>query len=284
MFGQIIIERATLKSARTASLIGVFLAGAIWMTNARAADDQWEYSLTPYLWLPSFKATIKYQIPPGNDASPEVETSYLNTLNGAFMLSGDARRGDFSIYSDLLYIDISGGESHIKSLDFGNTIIDTIINAGTQTSIIGLAWTLAGGYTLLQKPGVSLDVIGGLRYLSIDITTDWRLSATVTAPPGSVDFPISGTISQGVDLWDAIIGMRGNFHLGDSGKWSVPYYFDVGVGSSVFTLQALMGVAYSYHWGDLMLTYRYLSYGQSSDNFIQNLSLSGPLLAATFRF
>jgi len=64
----------------------------------------------------------------------------------------------------------------------------------------------------------------------------------------------------------------------------VPYYLDVGLGSSTHTWQGLMGLAYTYGWGDVLLSYRHLSYGQSSDKFIQNLSLSGPLLGATFRF
>lgn len=89
---------------------------------------------------------------------------------------------------------------------------------------------------------------------------------------------------DGVDLVDGIIGVRGKIGLGDSGKWRIPYYFDVGSSSSTRTWQGVTGLGYACDWGDVLLLYRHLSYGQGSDKFIQNLSLSGPMLGARFRF
>jgi hypothetical protein len=274
-----------MKTARTPNLIIALLAGARWLTNAHAADEDWKYSVTPYLWLPSFNGNFKYSLPPGTGGSPEVETYYLNKLNAALMLAGDARKGNMSFFTDLDYIDISGSDSHVKSVDFGDTQIGISIDAGTQTSIRGTVWTLGGGYTVVQTAGASnLDVIGGLRYLGVEVSTDWYLTTTITDPIGGGTFPLTGTVSGRVDLWDAIIGMRGRIILGDSGKWSMPYYLDIGGDSSTRTWQGIMGLAYSYGWGDLSLAYKHLSYGQSDDKLIQSLSLSGPGLSATFRF
>jgi hypothetical protein len=270
---------ATVRTAHTISLIVALLAGALWLTNAHAADEDWKYSVTPYLWLPSFNGSFKYSLPPGNGGSPEVETYYLNKLNAALMLAGDARKGDLTFFTDLDYIDISGSDSHVKSVD--GSPVSTSIDAGTQTTIKGTVWTIGGGYTVMRTADASnIDVIGGLRYLGVDISTDWHLSATI----GVGTFPLAGTVSERVDQWDAIIGARGKLNLGDAGKWSVPYYLDVGLGSSIHTWQGLLGLAYIYGWGDVSLAYRHLSYGQNNDHFIQNLSLSGPLLGATFRF
>jgi len=275
-----------MRNTRTLNLIIVLLAGALWLTNAHAAGDDWKYSVTPYLWLPSFNGSFKYSLPPGNGGSPEVETYYLNKLNAALMLAGDARKGNLSFFTDLDYIDISGSDSHVKAVNFPGENVIINIDAGTQTTIKGTVWTLGGGYTVLRTPGASnLDVIGGLRYLGVEVSTDWHLTtAIVGPPPANQTFPLTGTVSERVDLWDAIIGMRGRINLGDAGKWSVPYYLDVGLGSSTHTWQGVLGLAYTYGWGDVLLTYRHLSYGQSSDKLIQNLSLSGPLLGATFRF
>ena len=201
------------------------------------------------------------------------------------MLAGEARKGDVSFFTDLDYIDISGSDSHVKAVDFGGTQVSTSFDAGTKTTIKGTVWTLGGGYTVVRTADASMDVIGGLRYLGVDVSTDWHLSATITGPPpANQTFPLTGTVSGRVDLWDAIIGMRGRINLGDAGRWGVPYYLDVGTGSSTLTWQGMMGLAYSYGWGDVSLAYRHLSYGQSGDQFIQNLSLSGPILGATFRF
>ncbi len=74
-------------------------------------------------------------------------------------------------------------------------------------------------------------------------------------------FPAQGKIGQDVKLWAAIVGIRGNFRNGE-GKWAVPYYFDVGAGSSDRTWQAMVGLEYSYVWGELMLMYRHLYYDE----------------------
>jgi hypothetical protein len=261
------------------------LAVMMCLTNAYAADDEWKFSVTPYLWLPSFNANFKYSLPPSTGGSPDVETYYLNNLNAALMLTGDARKGNLSFFSDLIYLDISGNDSHVKSVDFGGTQVSSSIDAGTQTSIKGTVLTVGGGYTVVRTPDASLDVIGGLRYLGIDVTTDWHLSGTITGPPpGSQTFPLTGTVSERADLWDAIIGMRGRINLGNAGKWSMPYYLDAGTGSSTLTWQGMTGLSYAYDWGDVSLAYRHLYYSQKNDKLIQSLALSGPVLGATFRF
>ena len=83
-------------------------------------------------------------------------------------------------------------------------------------------------------------------------------------------FPAQGKIGQDVKLWAAIVGIRGNFRNGE-GKWAVPYYFDVGTGSSDRTWQAMVGLEYSYAWGELMLVYRHLYYDEGSDGLMTRL-------------
>ena len=270
--------------SRILSLMIALSASLLWLTNVRADESDWKYSVTPYVWLPSFNAKLKYQFPEIG-GSAEVETYYLNKLNGAFMLAGNARRGKLSFYSDIIFLSISGNGSHVKALDFGGNIITSIIDTGTQTTIKGDVVTIGGGYTMLSSDNVNFDIIGGMRYLGIELSTDWRLSTDIAGPGGSgLTFPLSGNVNERVDLWDAIIGARGLINLGDDGRWNAPYYFDTGFGSSIHTWQAVIGLSYSYDWGDILFAYRHLSYGQDSDKLIQNLSLSGPMLGAKFKF
>jgi hypothetical protein len=105
----------------------------------------------------------------------------------------------------------------------------------------------------------------------------------VSGPGGGQSFPASGSISQRSDLWDAIVGVRGKIRLGES-KWFVPYYLDVGSGSSTMTWQALLGVTYAFGWGDAILAYRNLSYDQGDNKLLQNFRFSGPALGVSFRF
>jgi hypothetical protein len=252
---------------------------------AQATDDGWKFALTPYLWLPNINGTLKYNLPPGSGGSPEVEigpNDYLTNLNAVLMLAGEARKGRWSLFTDFVYLDISAAGSSVKSVDFGETSVTATLDAGTKTTLKGVAWTLGGGYAIVQTPGASLDLIGGVRYFGLDVTTDWNLTATVVGPSGSQSFPRTGSASEGDDLWDAIIGVRGRFRLGE-GHWSIPYYLDAGAGSSSSTWQALLGMAYSFGWGDVTLAYRYLYYDQKDGKLIQDLSFGGPALGATFR-
>jgi hypothetical protein len=253
---------------------------------AQSADDDWKFAITPYLWLPNINATLKYSVPPGTGGSPEVEVGpndYLTNLNAVLMLAGEARKGRWSLFTDFVYLDISAEGSSVKSVDFGGTSVTTTLDAGTKTTFKGMAWTLGGGYAIVQTPGTSLDLIGGVRYFGLHVTTDWNLSATIVGPPGSQSFPTTGSVSEDADLWDAIIGARGRIRLGE-GHWSVPYYLDAGTGSSSFTWQGLLGVAYTFGWGDVTLAYRYLYYDEKNGKLIQDLSFNGPALGATFRF
>ena len=86
-----------------------------------------------------------------------------------------------------------------------------------------------------------------------------------------------------MDLWDGIVGLKGRVWLGRS-NWSIPYYFDVGTGSSELTWQGLLGVAYSWEVIGVTLAYRHLYYDQKNDKLIQDMRFSGPALGVTFRW
>lgn len=92
-----------------------------------------------------------------------------------------------------------------------------------------------------------------------------------------------GGIKSDKDLWDGIVGLRGNFDLGNS-NWSVLYSLDVGTGSSELTWNAMAGLSRSFGWGDLILVYRHLQYDQKDEELLQDFSFSGPAFGATFRF
>jgi hypothetical protein len=125
---------------------------------------------------------------------------------------------------------------------------------------------------------VTLDLLGGFRYVGIKASLDWNFSTPIPFLPGG-----SGSVSQNVDLWDGIIGARGRLNFGET-KWYAPYYIDVGTGSSQFTWQGLVGIGYAFRWGDVLLAYRSLSIEQGDNKLIQHIRFSGPALGATFHF
>jgi hypothetical protein len=244
------------------------------------------FSVTPYLWLPNIDGTLKYGVPPGAGGSPEVQVGpndYLEALRFAMMISGEARKGRWSLFTDFIYLDFHSEESAVKSINFGGDRVSSSANVSTDSSLKGGAWTLGGGYAVLPGRPVEMDVFGGLRYFGLHASTDWQLTATVTGPGGGQTFPRTGSISARVDLWDGIAGFKGRVWIGRS-NWAIPYYFDVGTGSSSLTWQGMLGVAYSWNWIEARLAYRHLYYDQKDDKLIQDMRFSGPALGVTFRF
>jgi len=151
------------------------------------------------------------------------------------------------------------------------------------TQVKGTVWTLLGGYAAVHEPHVTIDVIAGFRYFGLDATTNWQLSAPVTAPPGAQAFARTGSVTESEDLWDAIVGIRGRVKLGE-GNWFMPYYLDAGAGDSKLTWQGVLGVGHAFKWGDIILAYRYLSYEQGDNKLVDDLSFGGFGLGLNFHF
>jgi hypothetical protein len=253
---------------------------------AQTPGSQWAFSITPYLWAPNIDGTLKSSVPHGSGGSLEVQAGpndYLENLSMALMISGEARKGRWSVFTDFIYLDFSGEESSVKSVDFGGGAVSVSANVSTESSLTGAVWTLGAGYAVLQGRPADLDIFGGLRYFSLEASTDWQLTATITGPGAGQTFPRTGSISEGDELWDGIVGVRGRLWIGGS-TWSIPYYLDIGTGSSSLTWQGLLGIAYSYKWFGATLAYRHLYYDMKSDNLVQDMRFSGPALGVTFRF
>jgi len=254
-----------------------------------APADKWTFALRPYLWAPGINGTLKYDVPPsgGGGANVDISSYVLENLNMALMLNAEARKGDWSLLTDVVYLDVESDDSTVKSVSFtgpgGRIDVSAGADLGTKVKLTGVEWELAGAYTVARGRNSSLDVLAGFRYLGIEAKTDWKLSGTITDNVSGRTFASSGSTSDRVDLWDGIVGIRGTVGLGDS-RWAIPYYLDLGAGSSAFTWQGMAGIEYRYSWGELQLLYRYLYYDLKGDKLLQNVSLNGPAIGVNFRF
>jgi hypothetical protein len=276
-----VVKEIILLAAIVAS---IFTAQA--QAQSDVSADKWTFSITPYLWLPNVNGTLKYSIPQNAGGSPEVETGpndYLENLQALIMISGEARKDRWSVFTDLIYLDFTDEESSVKSVDFNGSLVSSSVNVATSSSLRGTAWTLGTGYAVQTGWAVTLDVIGGLRYFELEASTNWQLESVITGPGGGQTFPRTGGISENLTFWDGIVGVRGRIPLGST-HWSIPYYLDLGVGSSNWTWQGMLGIDYSFKWGGVTLAYRNLYYDQKDDKLLQDLRFSGPALGVTFRF
>jgi hypothetical protein len=260
----------------TASMLtGLLSAGPAPAAEA-LYDGNWRFSVTPYLWLPSLDGTLQFDLPNGSPNVSASAGSILENLDFAVMATGDVRRGNWSVFTDFIYLDLSNDNSTVRSVTGPGGMVEIPIDIGTETGLKGFLWTLAPSYTLLRGPAASLDVFAGFRDAQLKASLDWEFAG----PLGL--FPQTGSASNTTVVWNGIIGIKGRIGLGTT--WYIPYYADVGWGSFSSTWQALIGVGYAFRWGDMHLTYRHLHYNMDEGRTFDELSLSGPTLGATFRF
>jgi hypothetical protein len=243
-------------------------------------DGKWRFSVTPYLWVPSIYGNTTFTGPRGGLESLNTGTTVtgdqvLQALNMAAMLNGEVRKGDWSVFTDYIYLNLGGAKTNVKTVTgpAGNPL--TTLDLGSSIGLKGSIWTLAGSYTAWHDRGSHLDVLAGFRYFGIDSTLTWNLGGTLGILSNV------GSVSKNFDKWDGIVGVKGQIKFGDT-NWYMPYYADVGSGSGNWTWQALVGVGYQFGWGDVALSLRSLSYDFNKDN--TDIRFTGPMLSATFAF
>jgi hypothetical protein len=268
--------------------VGVF-AGMLLLHGLAAAadvnmyDGQWHFALTPYAWIPTtLTADLRFNVPPELGGPPSIDVSpstIISRLRFVASLVGEARKSEWALAMDMFYVDLGNLKSKVRSVSGPLGMVSLPIDSSVDTNLKTLLLQGIASYTALRDDKTTFDVFGGVRYASVKASLGWNLSGDVGL------LGRSGSLSDKVDLWDGIVGARGQVALGNERRWFVPYYIDVGAGNeSNKTWQAYAGAGYRYGWGDLVLVYRYLSYRTSGSSLVENLHMGGPVLAATFRW
>jgi hypothetical protein len=240
--------------------------------------DSWQFAVTAYGYLPAISGTAYFPAP-GTGASFNVNQSELiNNLKMTFMGAFDAHHGRWGFFTDVLYLDV--GRRHTNLHDF--TIGDVGIPADTTSdvSIDMKSWiaNAAGEYRVTGNGGSWLDALVGVRYFSLKERLQWNFTGSIGTLPEAAR---TGNQEISNTLVDAIVGVKGQLR-GDGG-WMMPFYLDVGTGGAQFTWQGAVGLGYVFHWGELGLLYRYIDFRFNTSK-LQDLTIAGPMVAATFRW
>ena len=188
---------------------------------AQSDADEWQYSITPYLWLPTIDGTLKYHLPPGGGGGGgghivDIEvgpSDWLDLLNFGLLVNGSAKKGRFTVFSDIVYLSLTSKDSRVASVDDTISVpgvpvpipISANLNVSTRTDLDGLVWSIAGGYTIKETDTATMDIFAGVRYFGLDFSSSWDLTVDITTPGGSVVLPsraVSGrTLTCGTELW-----------------------------------------------------------------------------------
>ena len=244
-----------------ALLLSVSQVSGQQMDNPPARGD-WEFVVAPYLLMGSVSGDASIGV-----AGPsEVDLKFgdiLKKLQFAFMLRGEAYKGDWGVIADYFYMklgdDIDTPQEVVADIEFRQTIFEFFLSRR------------------FRKDWGWFDVYGGIRYWDFGI--DLNLEGLQVT-----------RVSFKQDWLDPVVGGRAVLVFSD--RFRAVFRGDVGgfgVGSDFsFTVQPGLGYAVS-DWFAVMLQYKYLYADYNNDKqppdlFVFDAATSGPLLGLVFQF
>jgi hypothetical protein len=237
-------------------------------TDSFESNSQWDYTGAIYLWGASLGGRTL------NGSEVEVGFSQLvDSLEMGFMGAFEARKDDWSIFTDMIYLDFSASDTANRSVPVGPVHVP--VTTATELDQTVKILTFGVGYELHSAGNDRLDMIGGLRYFDIDMDLYLALDSL---GPGQ-----SRIVSESPTLWNGIVGLKGRTSLGE--RWYLPYYFDIGAGESNLTWHASAGMGFQAGsaW-DIWLLYRHLELDLDSTRVIDEINMNGPTLGVIFRW
>lgn len=266
-----------------ATLVAYAMLGhdAAAQSTAPWPSKEWHFGAALYIYGPKIDGSFAF---PRRSGSGEIVVdagSVFDSINGAFMGAFEAHNGQWGLFTDYLYVDVSGSNSGTRDFSIGGVNTPASLTADLGLGVKGSAWTIAGQYRLQSTREATVDFLLGARLLDIKPRLDWGLNGDLATIPIASR---GGSLEVKDSNWDAIVGVKARYAFGDRLRWYVPIYADVGAGDSRLTWQAAAGVGYAYDWGDIVALWRYMSYDMKSDDAIQDLRLNGPMLGVTFRW
>src|SRR3954470_7345224 len=166
----------------------------------------WEFSLTPYAWLPAIRGNLHTPLPRVGDRSFGVGAGTVITDLDALpaMITGEARYGRFSLLGDFFYAALA---QDLNTRD--------LLWQGGHTRVTSTVGTLLGMFRVLDEPRQSFEIGAGTRI--------WGFTTKVSLNPGLEP----GVIRKASLNWaDPLVGAR--YHAMLSPRFGMTVYADIG--------------------------------------------------------
>lgn len=250
---------------RRLALVGTALAVGVAGTGVQA-QSAWEFSVTPYGWLAGLDGDLGAL--PGFP-SQDVSLSFgdiLDDLDYGVFLFASARNGPWALFLDGSAVQTTSTEQ------IGGAAVDSI---EVQSRTSNLAFAL--GRSVASSETHNIEAYVGLRAWWLDN------EFTVNTQPGTG----LGTVRAGSDAnWvDPLVGLAGQYAASD--RWMLFGSAEIGGFGVGADLEWSLTAGAIYSVNDLFgLTFgwRYLAVDYDNDGIVFDVSQSGPLIGATFRF
>ena len=220
--------------------------------------DSFSWSVTPYLWASETKLDLTL----GNGLSVGDTVSFsdlLDTLDTAVMVHVEGGKGNWSMFGDLTYLDMS---------DSNERELITIDSDSEQTFLdVGAAYWPGG-------VGSNLSVLGGLRYSGFDDRYTFRAGGETI-----------GTRRNKNDYYDALIGVRYRFDLSE--RWSLLTRADYSFGDSegIYVVNANFSVTVGKRRQNrILFGYQYKQAKFKDGDLRSDFTYYGPMAGFNFRW
>ncbi|MBK1792293.1 outer membrane beta-barrel protein [Persicirhabdus sediminis] len=221
--------------------------------------DQWEFSISPYLLMAGLEGTVGLggqNI--GVDAAFSDIADKLEIGGAAYF---EARKGKWGFALDGLWLKLKGN----ADLPTPGPVLESSELTLETVRAKALAY-----YRFYDKQTTSIDAYGGISYNYVDTQLELNGLANIE--------------QRNTEGWfDPVIGLRISHQLSE--KWFLRAVGEVGgFGvSSDFNWEAMALLGYSINdcW-DLGLAYRGIGIDYSEDDFVYDVTMSGPMLGVTY--
>jgi hypothetical protein len=130
--------------------------------------ERWEFSGSVNVFLPTMKAQTVFPPSTGGSSASIDADKILDNLDFTFMGSLEARKGAWGVFTDVIYLDLSGSKGGSRDLQLGGAGLPVGAAANVNLALTGWSWTLAGTYRLAATPTYHADLVVGARMLDIE--------------------------------------------------------------------------------------------------------------------
>ncbi|WP_455854197.1 hypothetical protein [Ensifer canadensis] len=250
----------TLSSAAIASAadIAPLLAPT---AQQQETESGWKFTVAPYFWMAGLTGdTAQFGLP-----EVHIDSSFgdiWDHLDFAFMATGEARDGPYSIFGDVIYTDLSA-DGHTP-----NGILANSVDVKSKT----FAGLLGVGYAIYEDQSSNLDFVGGLKVWSVDSTLSFS---------GGL---LNGRKREDSATWvDAVAGLRGAYYF--TPEFYMTGWGLVGAGGADLDWDAALGLGYKFtDTISVVAGYRALGVDYSDDGFKFDAVQHGPILGVAIHF
>lgn len=230
-----------------------------------SAPAAWQFTATPYLWIAGLDGALGTPFP--REPRVDISASFGDTLAGLdgvpVIGAAEVRYGRFGVVGDIIHL----------PLEQDVTARGALFSSG-EVRITTTGAALVGLYRVLDRPGGSLDLGGGIR--------PWWVTTKLTLDAGRAQARSAKASAQWVD---PVISARGHVRLSE--RFGFSAYGDIGGfgAGSEFTWQVLGTLDWqAKDWLRVHVGYRHLEFDFQRSRLNLDVSLSGPIIGATIRF